>query len=135
MPTSPIKKNGGGRSPGIIQPLALLGGLGITLAALGCGSVLVGAVVFITDIQVNLIPLLRIFACLSLFVGGIYGGLKAERAGWLHGALVGLIYFFVLSRFGGGNQVVMGALWVGRGVLCVVASTLGGIIGVNLQGT
>jgi putative membrane protein (TIGR04086 family) len=94
---------------------------------------LVGAVVFITDIQVNLVPLMRIFSCLSLFVGGIYGGLKAERAGWLHGALVGLIYFIVFSRFAGDDQIVKGVSFVGRGALCVVASTIGGIIGVNLQ--
>ena len=92
------------------------------------------AVDFLTNIEVNLVPLMRIFACLSLFVGGIYGGLKAERAGWLHGALVGLIYFIVFSRFGD-DQVVKGASLVGRGLLCVAASTIGGIIGVNLQET
>lgn len=73
-------------------------------------------------------------ALLTVALGGAFGARRAPAMGWLHGALVGVLYALVIGLVGG--VVFPGGLIaadLGRRILVAAAAgAIGGIIGVNV---
>lgn len=98
--------------------------------------VILTTVFFFVDLNSSLInPLEFIILLLSVLYGSIFISKKMNNKGWLHGILVGTIYFiiFLLINFGisSGNFHLFSVLpkWI------FFASTgfLGGCIGINIR--
>lgn len=69
-------------------------------------------------------------------VGGAVGGRSAGSLGWLHGLVVGFIYYLavmvLLTVWSTGFPVF--SVWFAHGLVVVILSAIGGIIGVNMPG-
>lgn len=70
---------------------------------------------------------------LCLAAGAAYGARRAGTEGWLHGAVIGIVYVVLALALSvlvlGGDVTAMGLL--GRLLLGVVAGIVGGVAGIN----
>ncbi len=113
---------------------AVLGGTFLGFAITFAGAVLMGLAVSLTawegfDADVPW------FGYISIAIGGMLAGKRSGRVGWLHGGLVGLIYFAVSatlfqSGFSWGD--VATSYWLTRALWSFGAGALGGALGINL---
>lgn len=110
--------------------------VGILLSAVvvGCGAILASLVQLIGGWDMESTGVFRVFAYLSMAVGGFYAGRKLQRWGWLIGGMVGIIFTLILWWLTGGTQGVTkmtSATIVQLGIGFMVAA-FGGMLGVNL---
>lgn len=73
------------------------------------------------------------FVCVGL--GGMLAGRNSRRMGWLHGGIVGLVYFAISATlfqegFTWGQLATLP--WLARAFWDFVAGAVGGVLGVNL---
>ncbi|WP_347488089.1 TIGR04086 family membrane protein [Desulfoscipio sp. XC116] len=71
---------------------------------------------------------------LGALVGGAVGGRTSGNLGWLHGMVVGFIYYLavmLLSALWSPGLSVL-SLWLAQGLVVVTLSTAGGVVGVNI---
>jgi putative membrane protein (TIGR04086 family) len=122
-----------GDGPRLINPLAVLVGLGVTIFVSVITALLVALVTLVIDFRGTVEPFLRFVTYFSLFLGGLAAGARSNMVGWLHGALVGLIYFLGLFWLGRGMGMLTDMLLWGRVAFCLFAAFAGGIIGINLR--
>ncbi len=110
---------------------SLLGALLITAVML----LILSAVYLATDLSEKtsqaLVSFLAIF---SVFISSLTGSLKIKRNGLLKGALIGILYSFILYMTGflafgfpGFNKGLLSTM-----ALCTLSGILGGVIGVNI---
>lgn len=114
------------------EPMAVGQGLLVGFLAALSGSVLLTLVQLMTGWVEIPRTALQSFNLLSIAMGGLYAGRKAGSRGWLNGALVGLVYFLVVtwvfSQGGlGGIPLVSGILM--KGLLALALGALGGMLG------
>lgn len=122
----------GGGAPGV-RFLGVLQGVGFTfIVALAC-ALIIGLAVAWTPTWDASDTFLRVINWLAVAAGGFYAGRKAQRLGWLHGGLSGLLYVLLLSwmlapEFGLAQLAT--AVWLREALFAFVAGTVGGVIGV-----
>ncbi|TYO98045.1 TIGR04086 family membrane protein [Desulfallas thermosapovorans] len=119
-----------------LKPGALWSGLvwALTSTAFICAALLLW--VFMTAHQVyHFSSIIMAGICLGTLLGGGVSGRTAGNLGWLHGLLVGFIFFLVVTLllvvWNTGLPAALPA-WLAHGLVVVALSTLGGIIGVNI---
>jgi putative membrane protein (TIGR04086 family) len=129
--TRRIKEETGGATTLGSVGFGLLFALGLTLVC----SLVYALVVAAFPLSEKSVPIIaRAVAMAAAFLGGMAAGRRSDRIGWLHGALVGLVYM-ALTLFVGRAitpDAAPLAITVQRFVVTVVVSTIGGIAGVNL---
>ncbi|MEW6308563.1 MAG: TIGR04086 family membrane protein [Bacillota bacterium] len=120
---------------------------GLSMSAVGSGLV-VGIIWMVIATAALLWPLLRTdyldaqlplvlraIGLAGVLLGGIIAGRRARNRGWLHGALVGVLYAGVATLLGAllVSAPAAGAATVGwRFASAVLIGALGGTVGVNL---
>ncbi len=70
----------------------------------------------------------------AAFAGGLYAGRRSDRVGWLHGALVGILYVagvMLVGRFVV-SEIAPTVIVAQRLAVASVVAAIGGIAGVNL---
>lgn len=73
------------------------------------------------------------FAYISVAAGGLVAGRRAGRIGWLHGAIVGIVYMLLILLFSGRAAVALlgfSGLLV-RLLAAFATGAVGGMLGVN----
>ncbi|ATW25500.1 TIGR04086 family membrane protein [Candidatus Formimonas warabiya] len=105
----------------------------LAIFLMGVGLLVLGTF-FLSDQDVTeLGPVISFFLWLSLFAGGFSAGINARRSGYLHGAYVGILWWFTGSLFFWlflpGDTLSYGL--VQRAVCDVLVGILGGLCGVN----
>jgi len=89
-----------------------------------------------TSLSETKMPLINnVIMVLSLVVGSIYASRKIKDNGWLQGAAIGVLYYFIIillnllivRNFGVFNIYMFSKL-----LISMLVGTIGGIIGVNL---
>ncbi|WZL71538.1 TIGR04086 family membrane protein [Clostridiaceae bacterium 35-E11] len=98
--------------------------------------VVMALVITYTNISETIIPMTAaIVMVISSAISGMYVGNKFKRKGWLHGIFVGLVYVVLLIFMSWIfiNDFAIGRYALYKGVTGVIASGIGGIIGVNLK--
>lgn len=89
-----------------------------------------------TSIREARLPLFNnIVMVISIVVGSMYVAIKTKENGWLNGAILGLIYFFIVLLF---NLIFFKSfdsnlLVISKLVLSTIMGLIGGIIGINLS--
>lgn len=110
---------------------SLLGALLITAIML----LVLSAIYLSTDLSEKTSQVLVSFlAIFSVFVGSFTGNLKIKRKGLINGALIGILYSFVLYMTG---FLAFGFPGINKGLLstmalCAMSGILGGVLGVNI---
>jgi len=117
-----------------LEALSAGGKTVFTGTILGLAALVVYGVVTESEV-VYLRPGLITLALISIFVGGLSGGVAGGTLGWLHGAVVAAFYLaaitvlkavmFPTAEFGAS------ALVLSTGIL--FAGAFGGVIGINLR--
>lgn len=115
---------------------ALISGGKLALATSFFGGI--GLLVYAIAVNEKIVYLpyaLAVLAVISVFAGGINGGLAAAAGGWIHGGLVGIIYLLIVALI---KVFVFQVWWFEPGFLlfafCLLAAgSLGGIAGINLK--
>ena len=80
-------------------------------------------------------PVVVITTIMSILVAGSMVSKKAKSRGWLHGALVGFVYMFVLYIL---SSIVFNNFSIDRYVLTmavigILTGSIGGIMGINIK--
>lgn len=125
---------GESRSPARFSIGAVIGGAFLGFAVTFAGAVLMGLAVSLTAWE-GFAADLHWFSYVSIAIGGMLAGKRSRRVGWLHGGLVGVLYFAVSaslfqSGFAWGDLLT--AQWLTRAFWSFAAGALGGALGVNL---
>lgn len=110
-------------------------GLLMSVLAAVTGSILVSLVIFLADLEMDLVGLFRVFNYLSMGLGAVYAARYVQRMGWLTGALVAGLYFTGLTFWAEGNLQVlisMNSQWLMQAGVAALVGLIGGVIGVNL---
>lgn len=116
-----------------LQPGAVVAGGLLAFAVTVLGSILVGIVVALSEWQG--LAQGNWFHYAGIFIGAVYAGKRAGKAGFIQGGLVGLLYLLALMaiQLGGLNpQALLGQLEAQALAIAIVAGAVGGTIGVNL---
>ncbi|QZY57054.1 TIGR04086 family membrane protein [Crassaminicella profunda] len=89
-----------------------------------------------TNISETIIPMMAsIVMVISTLISGMVVGAKTKRKGWLHGALVGVVYVLLIIFM---NWVFVKDFSIGspallKSLIGIIAGGIGGMIGVNLK--
>lgn len=79
--------------------------------------------------------IMNIVSFFCLFLGGVYAGRRAGRAGWAHGALTGLSYLACVSILGllVFDQLAPVLVLFERAAVGVALGAVGGTVGINTR--
>ncbi|NLN19454.1 MAG: TIGR04086 family membrane protein [Firmicutes bacterium] len=107
----------------------VLMGAGVTLLA----GIVVSLVLALSEWEGPSTFLLRAINYGSAIIGGVVGGRIAGRVGWMHGALVGLLYVIAMTLPAGrrGILVLASSEFMLRALALCVSAMLGGMFGVG----
>lgn len=118
---------------GAVSPL--FRGLLTTFIFLFAASLIVSLLILWTEMKEQSLSLYAfLIHGLSIFAGGLASGRKAEKKGWYHGAVLGIVYsllILAISYFGFDSTLGINALTLF--LLSLVIGALGGAIGVNVR--
>jgi len=111
-------------------------GVAVSLLLSLCGFIIVGTIMFATDLTLNRLPAVApdLLIILSVIGGSLYAVRRGAGNGWLHGGLTGLGYVLVTAL--GGYLLAGGAdfqVVLSRLVLGFVIGSISGVIAVNLD--
>jgi putative membrane protein (TIGR04086 family) len=123
-------------SGGLNLKYVLLGVLTALILAFVLSGI-VGAVMYqgwLSEIHSPLV--MTAVSFLSLFLGGVYAGRRAGRAGWAHGALAGLFYLVLVSILGLllFDQLAPVMVLLQRLIVGAALGAVGGTVGINIRG-
>lgn len=111
-----------------LKPMAVLQGLFLMLLLIILISLILALFVYFAAWQSN--PrLLNVFTHLSVVGGAIWAGSRCGRKAWLHGLLVGVGAYLLLTWIGDNQELFATWLWVKRLVRMSFVAMLGGILG------
>lgn len=122
------------RDGGGFEAVAVLQGVALAFVASLCAALLLGLAVFLTDWD-GLPRTVPLFNYVGILVGSLAAGRRAGRIGWLHGGMVGLLYFLLLTVFTQGDARLNALTsWSGlqRAGISFLVGALGGMFGVGL---
>jgi len=122
------------RAPGFLSVGAVISGAALGFAITFAGAALLGLAASLTAWQ-GIDADIAWFSYLSIALGGMLAAKRSRRTGWLHGGLVGLVYFavsaaFFQSGFTWGDLLAQDAL--AKALYSFAAGALGGVLGINL---
>ncbi|MTI66061.1 MAG: TIGR04086 family membrane protein [Firmicutes bacterium] len=89
-----------------------------------------------TSIPDKYLPIMNsITMILSIALGSIYMGIKADNKGWLNGALVGILYMVILTII---SLIMVKSFDLDlylmlKYLISIITGAIGGMIGVNLK--
>ncbi|MTI70951.1 MAG: TIGR04086 family membrane protein [Firmicutes bacterium] len=89
-----------------------------------------------TSIPDKYLPIMNsITMILSIALGSIYMGIKADNKGWLNGALVGILYMIILTII---SLIMIKSFNLDlylmlKYLISIITGAIGGMIGVNLK--
>ncbi len=122
------KNTSEGRLKTNLHPLAVLQGLLLMLLLLTLISFIMALFVYFASWRGH--PrLLNVLTHLSVVAGALWAGSRCERKAWLHGLLVGVCAFLLLTWFGGNQGLFATWLWLKRLMRMGFVAILGGILG------
>lgn len=108
--------------------VAILQGLFLTLVLIILISLVLAFLVYFSAWQTNL-RLLNLLAHSSVIGGAIWAGRRSERKAWLHGLIVGVLAFLLLTWIGDNQGLFATWLWWKRLLRMGLVAMLGGILG------
>lgn len=116
------------RRGGSLHVVAILQGLFLTLVLIILISLVLAFLVYFSAWQTNL-RLLNLLAHSSVIGGAIWAGRRSERKAWLHGLIVGVLAFLLLTWIGDNQGLFATWLWWKRLLRMGLVAMLGGILG------
>lgn len=120
---------------GGLETAAVVGGAVVAFAITFVGATIMAILLYNLVLAESRLPLLEDgVGVLSIILGGWYAARRAEKSGWLHGGLAGLLYVAIAVTLGSTLYAIpFSALAIlkrlGAGFLL---GALGGVIGVNI---
>ncbi len=128
------RRKGGGGGPGkggaAFSAAAVVWGTVLALGVMLAGSALVGLLYSLTEWE-SLPKVIYSFNYISAAVGGMLAARKAMRAGWLHGAVMGLLFMTIIASLSGDPADMASRLFSWKMLAILACGALGGMIGVN----
>lgn len=114
--------------------IGLVYGLGAIFVLLAISSLVISLILRFSDMTEHALHMaVTMISFFSLFLGGLVGGGKGKKKGWLLGSLTGVLYTAIvfLVQYLGYNELftVKQAIYH---ACYIVAAAMGGILGVNL---
>lgn len=120
---------------GVKRGSPILTGLAYSLVIMAAATVVTSLLYKFTGLKESTMGTsVYIIHSLSLFIGGLAAGRKAEKKGWYYGGLMGIVYSILITLIGflsydaaftAYTSILFG--------LSFVAGAFGGMIGVNLR--
>lgn len=111
-----------------LHPIAVLQGLFLLLLLITLVSLVLALFVYFASWQGN--PrLFNVLSHLSVVAGAIWAGSRCERKAWLHGLLVGVIAFLLLTWMGNNQGLFATWLWLRHLSRMAFVAMLGGVLG------
>lgn len=134
MPFKNIKDGSKDKDSGAVVII----GKGVLLAYVISALLLIvyGILLTITSLsESSMSTIVMIITMISIALSSIYSAMKAESKGWLHGAVVGLIYMILLFLIGliFDTGLSFDSFIIFRLFMGLVIGALSGIIGINLK--
>lgn len=89
-----------------------------------------------TKVKENSIPMLNTITMISsISLGAIYSTIKIKEKGWLHGGIVGILYYVVLLilNYTFAKPFTMDIYSISKLLISLGAGVIGGMIGINLK--
>jgi putative membrane protein (TIGR04086 family) len=89
-----------------------------------------------TKVKENSIPMLNTITMISsISLGAIYSTIKIKEKGWLHGGIVGILYYVVLLilNYTFAKPFTMDIYSMSKLLISLGAGVIGGMIGINLK--
>ena len=89
-----------------------------------------------TKVKENSIPMLNTITMISsISLGAIYSTIKIKEKGWLHGGIVGILYYVVLLilNYTFAKPFTMDIYSMSKLLISLGAGGIGGMIGINLK--
>lgn len=123
-----VNKNNAPPTGWLIQVRALVRGVLGAFILLIILSIILALAVSVSSWQ----PTVRILSALvhaAVFIGALLAGRSCEQKAWLHGILVGVLAFLLLSFMGFGESFLVTWLWWRRLGRMIFVAMLGGIVG------
>ncbi|MEB3102033.1 TIGR04086 family membrane protein [Ferviditalea candida] len=121
------------QNTGVVSPL--FRGLVTTFIFLFAASIIVSLLVLWTEMKEQSLAFYAyLIHGLSIFAGGLASGRKADKKGWYHGAVLGIVYsllILAIAHFGFDSTLGLNALSLI--LLSLMLGALGGAIGVNVK--
>lgn len=123
-----VTKNNSQDSGLWLQPMAVIQGVVLAFFLLIIISIVLAFLVYFSSWQAT--PrLLNVLAHLSVFAGALLAGRRCNQKAWVHGIVVGILAFIILSIMGYGESLFVTWLWWKRLFRMSFISMLGGIVG------
>lgn len=126
------KKNSRETNGSNLRPIAIVKGFVLSQFILLCISVALALAVYFSSWRASP-ELLNILAHVGVFAGAIWAGVSCHKKAWLHGIVVGLVAFVVLSWMGYGGPAFTSWLWwkglLQMGLVAMLGGILGGLFG------
>jgi len=116
------------RSGAKLDLVAILQGLFLTLVMVILISLVLALLVYFSSWQTNL-RLLNLLAHSSVIGGSIWAGRRSGNKAWLHGVVVGVLAFLLLTWIGDNQGLFASWLWWKRLLRMGLVAMLGGILG------
>lgn len=120
----------------VSYPITLLKGVVLSFSTTLILIILMAIILTYTSLSEGVIPVINsIIMILSIALGSIYMSLKISEKGWLNGAVIGLLYIFVLVILGSSfiDTFKLDSYILLRIVISIITGAVGGMIGVNLR--
>jgi len=114
--------------------ISLLYGLGAIFVLLAVSSLVISLILRFSDLtEQSLHTVVTMISFFSLFIGGLIGGGKGKKKGWLLGSMTGMIYTGIvfLVQYLGYDELFTLKQMVYH-ICYILAAAMGGILGVNL---
>lgn len=113
----------------------VLSGLLYGFIWLALGTLALSMLLWLSGIQEEGLPKLTyVLHGISLFIGGMTTGRRAEQRGWYYGGLFGVLYCFIIMLI---SFLAFDAGWSVSALIKLAAAfgvgALGGILGVNMK--
>ena len=89
-----------------------------------------------TKVKENSIPMLNTITMISsISLGAIYSTIKIKEKGWLHGGIVGILYYVVLLilNYTFAKPFTMDIYSMSKLLISLGAGVIGGMIGINFK--
>lgn len=126
--------SGEGVSGSTFSVAAIVKGTGLSFLVTLFAAVMLGLAVSITEWE-GFTGGLDGFTYVSVALGGMLAAKQSRNLGWLHGLIVGFIYY-VISSFLFQSDFSIAQMstgpWLLEAAWCCVAGAVGGVLGVNI---
>lgn len=110
-------------------------GLLVSLICMAAATMIASAIFKFTGVKESaMTTAVYIIHSVSLFIGGIAAGLRANRRGWYYGGMMGIMYSVIIILIGFlSYDAALTTYTLILFLLSFAAGALGGMIGVNLH--